>query len=127
MGIRLVRTEPLASAPGRAYTSVTRSSFRAWTRLREASRSRSDEEFAMSQTDITYFTRRTAESHAARIAAVDDGARLAHKQLETAYTALVLSSERDAAAPPADFTPAAGPFRAKDALFAWDDKGDAAT
>jgi hypothetical protein len=48
----------------------------------------------MSQSDITYFTRRAAESHTAKIAAVDGGARLAHKQLETAYAALSRSGER---------------------------------
>jgi hypothetical protein len=70
----------------------------------------------MSQSDITYFTRRAAESHTAKIAAVDGGARLAHKQLETAYAALSRSSKREPeiAAPPS-----------RSALFAWDDKGKA--
>ncbi|HMI19913.1 MAG TPA: hypothetical protein VK533_10240 [Sphingomonas sp.] len=81
----------------------------------------------MPRTDITYFTRRTAESHAAKIAAVDDGARLAHKQLETAYTALVLSSERDAALLTPAVVPSAAQTPSRDALFARDDEGDAAT
>jgi hypothetical protein len=72
----------------------------------------------MSRTDITYFTRRTAESHAAKIAAVDGGARLAHKQLETAYAALVRSSERDKAAQPE--------IPSHDALFAWGEEGELA-
>jgi hypothetical protein len=72
----------------------------------------------MSQSDITYFTRRAAESHTAKIAAVDGGARLAHKQLETAYAALSRSDERDKAAQPEI---AESPSRG--ALFAWDNEG----
>ncbi len=65
--------------------------------------------------DAVYFARRAGEAHAAKIAAVDGGARLAHAQLEMAYTALVAAHEADLPAPAAGC----------DALATWDDEGGA--
>jgi hypothetical protein len=87
--------------------------------------------------DAIYFAQRAEESHAAMVAAADEGARLAHKQLECAYEALASSARHDRAAPYR--RPGYGPRhdpapRAKappadvpsgDAIARWDDEGGA--
>lgn len=49
--------------------------------------------------DAVYFAQRAEEEHAAKVAAADEGARLAHRQLERAYEALAASAQRDRPAP----------------------------
>jgi len=45
--------------------------------------------------DAVYFAQRAEESHAAMIAAADEGARLAHRQLECAYEALAAAARHE--------------------------------